>query len=221
VAVLGLMLSSLGARPLRILCLGAHCDDIEIGCGATLLALQAAGRVEQIDWVVLSGSAVRRAEAAHAMRLLVEEGARGDLLHGGFQDGHFPGQYREIKAFFESLKERPRADLVFTHEREDRHQDHRIVNEMTWNTFRDQLVLEYEIPKWDGGLGQTNLYVPVTRAHGERKIEILFQAYASQSGRDWFTRDTFEAILRLRGLEARAPGGWAEAFYARKLLLTE
>jgi LmbE family N-acetylglucosaminyl deacetylase len=204
-------------RPLRVLCLGAHCDDIEIGCGGTLLALQGAGLELCIDWVVLSGDVQRRAETARAMGCLLPGDVRGELLHGNFADGSMPGQYGEVKAFFESLKTRPLPDLVFTHERDDRHQDHRVVNEMTWNTFRDQLVLEYEIPKWDGGLGQPNLYVPIGRKHGQEKIAVLLESYVSQSGRDWFSRDTFEAILRLRGMECRAPGGWAEAFHARKL----
>jgi LmbE family N-acetylglucosaminyl deacetylase len=208
-----------GRRALRILCLGAHCDDIEIGCGATLLALQEAGMVEVIDWVVLSGTSERRAEAQRAMQMLIDDGVRGELLHGEFMDGSMPGQYLEIKVFFESLKSRPPADIIFTHERDDRHQDHRVVNEMTWNTFRDHLVLEYEVPKWDGGLGQPNVFVPVTQEQAERKIQVLLSCHASQVGRDWFDRAAFEAILRLRGIESRAAAGRAEAFHARKILL--
>jgi LmbE family N-acetylglucosaminyl deacetylase len=214
-----LMPSLAGRQALRILCLGAHCDDIEIGCGGTLLAMQEAGIVERVDWVVLSGTSERHAEAQQAMQVLVDDRVRGELLFGEFRDGSMPGQYLEIKAFFESLKERPAADIIFTHERDDRHQDHRIVNEMSWNTFRDHLVLEYEVPKWDGGLGQPNVFVPVTQAQAERKIHAILECHASQAGRDWFDRATFEALLRLRGVESRAAGGWAEAFHARKLRL--
>jgi LmbE family N-acetylglucosaminyl deacetylase len=208
-----------GREALRVLCIGAHCDDIEIGCGGTLLALQATGVIGRIGWVVLSGSEARRREAEHAMRLLVGDKARDRLVFGDFTDGSMPAEYKAIKAFFESLKEIPAPDLILTHHRDDRHQDHRVVNEMTWNTFRNHLILEYEVPKWDGELGQPNLYVPIARELGERKIAALLEAFGSQGGRDWFTRDTFEAMLRLRGIESRAESGWAEAFHARKLRL--
>jgi LmbE family N-acetylglucosaminyl deacetylase len=218
--VLDLIPELSGREALRVLCIGAHCDDIEIGCGGTLLALQTAGVIDRIGWVVLSGREARRGETEHAMRLLVAEDARDRLVFGDFTDGSMPSEYKAIKAFFESLKEIPAPDLILTHHRDDRHQDHRIVNQMTWNTFRDHLILEYEIPKWDGELGQPNLYVPIAHELGERKISILLQAYASQAGRDWFTRDTFEAMLRLRGIECRAESGWAEAFHTRKLRLS-
>lgn len=197
--------------------MGAHCDDIEIGCGATLLALQARRRPVTIDWVVLSGAAARRGETESAMPRLVRSGCRGRLLFGDFPDGRFPASYADIKEFFESLKRRPAPDLILCHEREDRHQDHRIVNEMVWNTFRDHVVLEYEIPKWDGGLGQPNFYVPVEARQARAKVDALLKAYASQKGKNWFTRDTFMALLRLRGLECRSASGYAEAFYGRKL----
>ena len=201
----------------RILCLGAHCDDIEIGCGGALLALQRRANV-LIDWAVMSGSAERRAETQNAMRTMLRPKARGRLIVGDFPDGRFPADYAGMKAFVESLKaELKRADVVLTHERDDRHQDHRLVNELTWNTFRDQLILEYEIPKWDGGLGQPNVYVPVTAAQARAKIDALLSAHTSQRRRDWFTRETFMALLRLRGIECRSPSGYAEAFYGRKL----
>jgi LmbE family N-acetylglucosaminyl deacetylase len=206
-------------RAYRVLCVGAHCDDIEIGCGGTLLALQQQARAPVIDWVVLSGTNARRRETQRAMRRLVRSRFRGDLVFQDFPNGSFPGAYTQIKAFFESLKRRPAPDLILCHERDDRHQDHRIVNEMIWNTFRDHLVLEYEIPKWDGGLGQPNVYVPVRASDARTKVEALLESYPSQSGRDWFTGDTFLALLRLRGVECRSPSGFAEAFHARKLLL--
>ncbi|HEY0341868.1 MAG TPA: PIG-L deacetylase family protein [Steroidobacteraceae bacterium] len=205
-----------GAR--RVLCLGAHCDDIEIGCGGTLLALQESGDFH-IDWAVFSGTQTRRAEARAAMLGLVKRRARGTLSFGDFPDGRFPACYVEIKAFAEELKKTHAPDIVLCHEREDRHQDHRMVNELAWSTFRDQLILEYEIPKWDGGLGQPNIYVPVSAAQARRKVAVLLKAYRTQSSRDWFTAETFMALLRLRGVECRAPSGYAEAFHGRKLRL--
>jgi len=205
-------------RTARVLCVGAHCDDIEIGCAATLLALQGRRSRLEISWVVVSAPAVRRAETRRAMEMLVRRGARGSLTTGGFADGRFPSDYGAIKDFFESLKRLPAPDLIFCHERDDRHQDHRVVNEMVWSTFRDQLVLEYEIPKWDGGLGEPNMYVPVSAAQVRAKVQALMTAYRSQRHKDWFSADTFRALARLRGLECRARSGHAEAFHARKVL---
>jgi LmbE family N-acetylglucosaminyl deacetylase len=202
----------------RILCLGAHCDDIEIGCGGTLLALQEYGNV-RIDWAVLSGTDTRRDEARAAMRGLVKRGARGTLTFGSFPDGRFPACYVELKAFAEELKKTYSPEIVLCHEREDRHQDHRLVNELAWSTFRDQVILEYEIPKWDGGLGQPNIYMPVSAAQARKKVEVLLRAYRTQRSRDWFTAETFMALLRLRGIECRAPSGYAEAFHGRKIRL--
>lgn len=205
------------SRPLRVLCVGAHCDDIEIGCGATLSALQAQRKSIVIDWVLLSGDPQRTAESTKAMAMLVTRRNRGELRFGDFTDGQFPAEYQRIKGYFESLKSLPRADVILCHEREDRHQDHRIVNEMVWNTFRNQLVLEYEIPKWDGGLGQPNVYVPVTAKQADAKVKALMRAHESQLKRDWFTSETFMALMRLRGIECRAPSGLAEAFHGRKI----
>jgi LmbE family N-acetylglucosaminyl deacetylase len=201
----------------HVLCVGAHCDDIEIGCGGTLQVLQASRPKLQIHWVIASSTPQRSAETGRAMSMLVKRAQRGQLHFGAFPDGQFPAHYAALKAFFESLKKLPRPDLILCHERDDRHQDHRIVNEMVWNTFRDHAVLEYEVPKWDGGLGQPNLYVPLTGAQLQAKIDALMQAYASQQRRDWFTPGTFEALARLRGIECRAGDGFAEAFHARKL----
>lgn len=207
-------------RVLRVLCVGAHCDDIEIGCGGTLRALQRRRKNVIVDWVVLSGTELRRKETQRAMRLLVRPAARGYLEFADFPDGRFPAQYSQIKEFVESLKDKPTPDLVLCHEREDRHQDHRIVNEMIWNTFRDHVVLEYEIPKWDGGLGQPNIYIPLDASDAETKVKALLTAFPSQVGRDWFTRETFISLLRLRGLECRAPSGYAEGFHGRKLRIS-
>jgi LmbE family N-acetylglucosaminyl deacetylase len=217
--MLDLLLSERTRRATRILCIGAHCDDIEIGCGAALRVLQRQARGAVIDWVILGGTAKRRAEAQQSMRMLVRPACRGRLQFGDFADGVLPAAYREVKGLFESLKRRPTPDLILCHEREDRHQDHRLVNEMVWSTFRDHLILEYEIPKWDGGLGQPNVYIPVSRRDVARKLDTLMKCYASQSDRDWFTRETFLALLRLRGIECRAPSGYAEAFHGRKIHL--
>jgi LmbE family N-acetylglucosaminyl deacetylase len=214
------LLLDIGARSaLRVLCVGAHCDDVEIGCGGTLRALQQRHGRAVIDWVVLSGSPVRRAETKRSMHRLVRPAARGELLFGDFPDGRFPAAYAAIKEFCESLKRLPSPDLILCHERGDRHQDHRVVNEMIWNTFRDHVVFEYEIPKWDGGLGQPNMYIPLARKDAIAKVDALLGSYRSQAGRDWFTRDTFLAMMRLRGLECRSPSGFAEAFHARKLVI--
>lgn len=203
-------------RPCRILCIGAHCDDIEIGCGGTLLRWQAA----TIDWAVLTGDARRRAETALAMKKLLKPAQRGTLEFGEFPDARLPAHYGEAKDFFALLRRRTEYDVVFCHERDDAHQDHRIVNELTWSAFRDHLVLEYEIPKWDGNYARPNAYVPLPAAVARRKVDVLMAAYGTQRGKDWFSEDTFMALMRLRGNECRAPGSFAEAFTARKLQIS-
>jgi LmbE family N-acetylglucosaminyl deacetylase len=204
--------------PLRILCLGAHADDIEIGCGGTLLEWTSR-RPLQVHWAVFSADDVRAREAAAAFHELVQPRHRGELLLGGFRDGRFPAQYAEIKEFAETVRTATRPDVVLCHTRDDLHQDHRIVAEMAWNTCRDQVVLEYEVPKWDGDLGRPNVYVPVTQGNAKRKVDALLRSHASQAGRDWFAADTFLGLMRLRGVECRSPSGYAEAFVGRKLTL--
>ncbi len=215
--MLAMSIGASRSSPGRVLCMGAHCDDIEIGAGATVRLLQSGPAPVVFDWVVFSGDDDRRREAIRAMELLVAPGSRGTLRFGAFPDGRFPAVYGEIKAFCESLKELPRPDLILCHERDDRHQDHRVVNEMVWNTFRDHLVLEFEIPKWDGGLGQPNVYVPVTEADARAKVDALMAAFASQRNRDWFTPESFLGLMRLRGMECRSASGYAEAFHGRKI----
>ncbi len=218
--MLDLMLMAAGRRAPSVLCFGAHCDDIEIGCGGTLLALAGRSRRPKVDWVVLSGSEERRAETRSAMVDLLPRPARGELIFGDFPDGRFPAHYVQMKEFMETVKRTRRPDLILCHERDDRHQDHRTVHELVWNTFRDHVILEYEIPKWDGGLGQPNVYVPVTAAQARAKVAALLNAHRSQRKRDWFTRETFMALLRLRGIECRSPSGYAEGFHGRKLRFT-
>lgn len=217
--MLGLITDPSAKRKPSILCVGAHCDDIEIGCAGTLLVLQARGAVGKIDWLVISSTVRRQLEARKAMQLLVHPNYRGRLKFARFKDGCLPAHYRGVKAFFESAKRSLKPDLILCHERDDLHQDHRIVNEMVWNTFRDELVLEYEIPKWDGGLGQPNVYVPLSRTQLQTKVDVLISAYKSQQHRHWFSESTFLGIARLRGIECRSQSGFAEGFHGRKLRL--
>jgi LmbE family N-acetylglucosaminyl deacetylase len=201
------------------LCLGAHCDDIEIGCGGTLLRWLEERPDLDVRWVVFSSTPRRAAETrASAQRFLGREPDKC-LTLGEFRDGFLPWQGGEVKQEFERLKAEFAPDVILTHYRHDLHQDHRLVSELTWNTFRGPLILEYEIPKWDGDLGQPNAFVPLAESHVARKIEILMAAYETQLGRAWFEPETFRSLLRLRGMEAAAPERYAEAFYARKIVL--
>jgi LmbE family N-acetylglucosaminyl deacetylase len=205
--------------PLRVLVVGAHADDIEIGCGGTILRLVSEHRDLAVDWVVLSGDGERRTEATESATAFLEGVAAKRVAVEGFRDGFFPYGGAAVKEVFERLKSEVDPDVVFTHRLEDRHQDHRLVAELTWNTFRDHVILEYEIPKYEGDLGHPNLFVPLSAELCERKVELLRKGFPSQAGRYWFTDDTFWAQLRLRGLESRSPSRYAEAFGARKLVL--
>jgi len=203
--------------PLRVLCLGAHADDIEIGCGGTVLRLAATVPRAEFTWVVLSGDARRAEEARRGAALFVGATNGTRVVVKEFRDGFFPYGGPELKDFFESLKDEPTPDIIFTHYRGDQHQDHRVVAELTWNTFRDHLILEYEIPKYDGDLGRPNWYVPLDERTCRTKTGNLLDAFVSQRERRWFTEETFRALMRLRGVECAAPQGYAEAFYAHKL----
>ena len=187
-----------------ILCLGAHSDDIEIGAGATLLRLVRENPEAQVVWVVCSATGVRASEAEASSARFLEGAGAAEIVLRDFRDGHFPGQMSEVKAFFEDLK-RCNPDLILTHFGQDLHQDHRVVSELTWNTFRDHAILEYEIPKWDGGLGSPNFFVPAAVADTDRKIELLTSCFASQAAKHWFDDLTFRGLMRLRGLECNAP----------------
>jgi LmbE family N-acetylglucosaminyl deacetylase len=202
--------------PLRILCLGAHADDIEIGCGGTLLHLAESHAPVRADWVVFSGTAVRAREARASARRLLGR-SLGRLETKRFRDGFFPYQAARIKEEFERLKRRRAPDLVFCPWRDDAHQDHRLLAELTWNTFRDHLILEYEIPKWDGDLGSPNCYVRIPDDLADLKVRSICETFATQRTKAWFTPDTFRALMRLRGVESNAQ--YAEAFHARKLAL--
>ena len=204
---------------LRVLALGAHSDDIEIGAGGTILRLVAEGRVAAVDWVVFSAAGVRAEEARAGATAFLGSGVPRTVDLHDFRDGFLPYVGGEVKEVFERLKDRPRPDLILTHRREDLHQDHRLVSELTWNTFRDDLILEYEIPKYEGDMGPANVYVELPEDVVRRKVELLLATYGSQASRSWFTADTFEATLRLRGIESNAASGRSEAFVGRKIVI--
>jgi LmbE family N-acetylglucosaminyl deacetylase len=205
--------------PLRILCLGAHCDDIEIGCGGTLLRLLAERPGSTVTWVALASNPQREKEARGSAEGFLDGAAGKEVIVKQFRDGYFPFQGIEIKDFFEATKAGVRPELVLTHHRHDRHQDHRLVAELTWNTFRDHVICEYEIPKYEGDLGLPNLYVPLTEETARRKIALILRYFPSQGSRRWFKAENFEAIMRIRGIECNAPDGFAEAFHATKIVM--
>jgi LmbE family N-acetylglucosaminyl deacetylase len=215
------VLSLSPAEPLRrVLVIGCHADDIEIGCGGTLLTLAAANADLEVDWVVLAAEGDRAGEArasAEAALARVVGTSRVDVL--GFRDGFLPYLGGEVKDAFESLKRRVDPQLIFTHAGYDFHQDHRLACELTWNTFRNHAILEYEIPKVDGDLGRPNVFVPLTQEIVDEKLELLERHFPSQADRHWFDRETFLGLMRLRGMECVAPGRYAEAFTARKTVL--
>ncbi|MGH8594925.1 MAG: PIG-L deacetylase family protein [Gammaproteobacteria bacterium] len=207
------------AKMREVLCLGAHADDIEIGCGGTILYLAEKYPRTNVRWIVFSATKDRQKEAQQSAAKFLENVAHKEIIVHEFKDGFFPYTGEKIKEVFEELKDRPSPDVVFTHTSNDRHQDHRLVSELTWNTFRDHLILEYEIPKYDGDIGNPNVFVHLSNRFCAQKIDYLMAYFATQSNKHWFTRETFEAILRLRGIESRAPENFAEAFYCRKLVL--
>lgn len=203
----------------RVLCLGAHPDDIEIGCGGTLIRLQEDNPELNVHWVVLSASEERLREASDSAELLLDASGHADVRIESFQDSYFPYYGREVKAYIHQLSSQINPDLVFTHWRGDAHQDHRLVSELTWNAFRSHLILEYEIPKWDGDMGRPNAFMPLEQATCQKKIDHLLKSFPSQVGKDWFDTEVFWGLLRLRGMEARSPSGYAEAFHCSKMVM--
>ena len=204
---------------LSVLCLGAHSDDIEIGAGGTILGWIASGVRLTVHWCVLSATGARAAEAEASARAFLAGAASSKVQLGEFKDSFFPYQGADIKAWLNGVKAEFGPDVVLTHTRDDAHQDHREICQVTWNLFRDHLILEYEIPKWDGDLGQPNAYMPLTSAVLERKIELLLTHFGTQRSKDWFDAETFTGLARLRGMECRAHEGYAEAFVLRKSTL--
>jgi len=205
--------------PLHVLCLGAHSDDIEIGCGGTILRLIHEYPQVIFHWVVFSARGVRRLEAEHASEMFAGRQRLASLVLKEFPDGFMPYMGAEVKAAFEDLKETVSPDLIFTHQSHDAHQDHRLLCELTWNTFRNHFILEYEIPKYDGDFGRPSVFFPVDREQCQTKIRNLMEAFGSQRSKHWFQESTFEGLMRLRGMECNAPSGYAEAFYCRKAVL--
>ncbi len=213
-----LPLASRGER-LSILCLGAHSDDIEIGAGGAILSLLAEGVELDVHWCVLSAPGERSAEATASANAFLAKASSRKVECAEFEDSFFPSQRRQIKTWLTLLRDRTNAEVIFTHSLGDSHQDHREISELTTNIFRDHIVLEYEIPKWDGDLTARNTYVPFDASVMEQKIDLLMKHFATQRTKDWFDPDTFRGLARLRGIECRAPGRFAEAFTIRKLRL--
>lgn len=203
----------------RLLVIGAHSDDGEIGCGGTVLRLVSQFPAMSVTWVVLAATGEREDEARRSAEELLTGAGEVEIVMGGFRDAFLPQRWEETKELLEGLK-RVAPDLILTHQRADLHQDHRVASDLVWNTFRDHLILEYEIPKWDGDLGAPNVFVPLTRETVDRKIAHLMEHFASQRSKRWFTRDLFEAMMRIRGMECGSESGFAEAFYGHKLTLS-
>ncbi len=207
------------SRPIRVLCLGAHCDDIEIGCGGTLLNLAAAKREIEMYWLVFTSDERRKQEALKSAAVFLENIPRRTVLVDSHRDGYLPYIGRPIKDRFEQLKSEFVPDVILTHYGRDLHQDHRLISELTWNTFRDHLILEYEIPKYDGDFGAPNVFVSLSKPVVEKKIEAVLNVFRSQADKHWFSRELFSSVMRVRGMEANSPSGYAEGFYCRKSLL--
>jgi LmbE family N-acetylglucosaminyl deacetylase len=206
-----------GPEPITILCLGAHSDDIEIGCGGSLLQLRQDTTLK-FHWVVFSAAGQRGEEAQKAAELFTA-GCETEIVLREYRDGFLPYSGGQVKDVFEDLKGRVNPDLIFTHWQGDAHQDHRLICELTWNTFRNHLILEYEIPKYDGDMGRPNVFVPLEEPTYRKKVDNLCAAFESQRAKPWFERETFLGLMRLRGIESNAPSGYAEAFYARKIVI--
>jgi LmbE family N-acetylglucosaminyl deacetylase len=203
----------------RILCLGAHADDIEIGAGGTLLKLAREVPNLEIWWIVFSAPGPRADEARESAAEFLNGVERREVRIGSFRESYFPSEWPLIKEWYEEIKANFNPDVVFTHYRDDRHQDHRVLSDLAWNTFRNHLILEYEILKYDGDLGRPNVFIPLSEQLGNLKTEWLLKHFKTQSTKHWFTSDTFKAMLRIRGIECASTTGVAEAFYCRKLVL--
>ena len=203
---------------LKILCLGAHCDDIEIGCGGTIMRFIAEYKVQQFKWIVFTSSEERAKEAYRSAECFMKGCKEKEIVINKFKDGFLPYEAEKIKNLFEGLKSFD-PDIIFTHFRNDLHQDHRTISELTWNTFRNHWIFEYEIPKYDGDLGNPNFFVSLKKETIERKIDQIIKCFQSQAGKQWFDKDTFFALMRLRGIESASPTKFAEGFHVRKSVI--
>jgi LmbE family N-acetylglucosaminyl deacetylase len=207
------------SRVRRLLCLGAHCDDIEIGAGGTILRLIEANPQVEVKWVVFGARDDTRRQEARAAAKMLLGGAKNDAEFLNFRDAFMQHDGVAVKETFERIKRDFQPDLILTHHDDDRHQDHRFINQLTWNTWRNHVILEYEIFKYDGDLGRPNVFVPLTQSQVDRKLAVLFESFKSQASKQWFTPDVFLGLMRLRGVECNAASRYAEAFHARKLCL--
>ena len=204
---------------LKILCLGAHCDDIEIGCGGTMLKLLESNRQVEVCWVVLTSTPQRKLEAEESAKRFLRNYSKNRVVIKDFRDGFLPYSGETVKEYFETLKREFSPDLIFTHHRSDLHQDHRLICDLTWNTYRNHFILEYEIPKYDGDLGNPNYFVQLQESQLQEKITHLLDCFESQKAKSWFTDETFRALARIRGIESSSPTGFAEAFHCRKIVM--
>lgn len=218
-AMLKLELDRSARKDLRLLCLGAHSDDLEIGCAGTLLQWSRNYDSIEVTWAVLCAAGVRETEADASARALLSGARTLALVLADFDDAYLPADYRRVKAFFSELQSRVDPHVILTHRLEDRHQDHRLVSELTWQTWRDHLIVEYEIPKYEGDLGQPSLYVPLETEVAHEKVRHLLHHFGTQRSKSWFTPETFYGLMRIRGVECRAPSGMAEAFHLRKAVI--
>ena len=217
--MLGLTLNLRRRRSPTFLFLGAHSDDIEIGCGGTVTELLRQFPNSHVYWVVLSaGSEARVREANRAAKAFLRKAKKSTVIVKDFRGAFFPSEHTQIKEFFEEIKRLVDPDVIFAHYRDDLHQDHRVVGELVWNTFRNHMILEYEIPKYDGGIGSPSVFVPLSAAAMKKKVSTLMKVFGTQHGKQWFTPSTFEGLMRLRGIECNAASGYAEAFYSRKIV---
>jgi len=208
------------ASALKVLCIGCHSDDIEIGCGGTILQMLSTNPKLDFTWMTFAhGNSEREGEARKSAELFLKKANKKEVIVKNFKDGFFPFEGSKIKTIFEEEMKQVNPDVVFTHNRKDAHQDHRLVADFTWNTFRNHLLLEYEIPKYDGDLGQPNVFMPLDEECYQNKVAYLMEAFASQRSKHWFAPETFLALMRLRGMECNAPTAYAEAFYGRKMVL--
>ncbi|MFT5166252.1 MAG: LmbE family N-acetylglucosaminyl deacetylase [Saprospiraceae bacterium] len=206
-------------RGLNILAVGAHCDDIEIGCGGTLLKIFDQYKINHIKWLVFASTEERKQEAINSAAAFLKDVPDKEIIVLNYRDAFLEASKYEIKEYFESIKKDFTPDLVFTHYRNDRHQDHRLLSDLAWNTFRSHLILEYEIPKYDGDLGIPNCFFHISPEQADKKVNILIDSFNSQKGKHWFDKETFLSLMRIRGMEAAATGRYAEAFHLRKLIM--
>lgn len=218
--MINLQLPDTKGQGLELLCFGAHSDDIEIGCGGTILSLLDRYKIGKIVWVVFCSNENREQEAKASAAQFLENVENKDIRVMSYRDGFLPDVWSEVKEEFESIKREINPDLIFTHTREDRHQDHRIVSDLTWNTFRNHMILEYEIPKYDGDLGQPNLFVSLDKEIVDQKLEITKSAFKSQTGKQWFDDELFKGLMRIRGMESASDSGFSEAFFGRKIVIS-